>query len=160
VPARVGVYAHAVRAFTRELLCAETPCTVSLPHGEYELLFEGLRDRDRHGSALVRVEGTKTMVNHALGQNRTHPVRPFGVAGMVAGGILLATAAVLAMNASNRDVQVYPEAKPMALIGLGSVLIGGIVVGITPATVQEGATTQWSPSPRLAFGTVSAGVTF
>lgn len=165
VPSRVERFSHveATRVgpvFGREVLCAETPCTVSLPYGDHELYFDALGDRDRHGTAFVKIRRATTVVNHTLGQSRTHPVRPLGAAVVTAGLIVLFTSAVIAGAAQKRGTAVPQEAKPMALIGLGSIVFGGIVVGITPTTVQDGATTQWTPTPAIAGATLSAGGTF
>jgi hypothetical protein len=48
----------------------------------------------------------------------------------------------------------------MALAGVGCLFGGALVIGFTPTKIQEGATTQWTPSPAIAGATVTAGVKF
>src|SRR6476469_1903905 len=59
VPARVemrhgGTYAaRDGRVTLDQMLCIETPCTVTLPYGDHELHFRGVRDHGRSSTLFV-----------------------------------------------------------------------------------------------------------
>jgi hypothetical protein len=160
VPARVERYTHGYRPFMRVPLCSQTPCTVSLPYGEYELFFEGLTEKTRLSTAHVRIQRATTIVNHALGQTRHDPARGLG-AFVVAGGIIaLAAAAALAAHANKMGDPRPPEVTQLVAGGVGAIVIGGIVIGVSPTKVQEGATTQWTPPTAFNGASVTAGATF
>ena len=52
-----------------DVLCAETPCIVTLPRGDYSLRFRGLTDDERTSTALLEVRNGTQVLNHTLGQN-------------------------------------------------------------------------------------------
>jgi len=155
VPARVERVRHG-----KELLCAETPCTVTLPYGDYELVFTGRSDHQRTSTALVSVRRPSTVVNHALGQERGNPLRVVGALVFVTGLAMVVVAAAMAEDANEKNERTPKEAAPVAMAGFGSVLFGGLIIGLTPTKIQEGSTTQWTPSPSFAGATVSAGMKF
>lgn len=171
VPARVERIAHvetiahrgSFRTSTvvgRELLCAETPCTVSLPYGDHELIFAGTIDRARTSSTQISVRRASTVVNHTLGQDRTHPARPVATVVAATGIVLMAVAIALVSTASERHEKVPEATAPIFMAGMGTTMLGGIFMAATPTTLQDGATTQWTPGKTIAGATVSAGVRF
>jgi len=156
VPSRVERVTHRVARIDREtapvstlggegLLCAETPCVVTLPYGDHELVFKGTRDHERGSSTMLAVRRPTVVLNHTLG--RVHVPRGQTVGWILAlsGGLLLGVGLGLAANDQNRRGVFEPTASSLALAGLGTITLGGIVSLIFPSTKQEGASTQWSP---------------
>lgn len=139
------------------LLCAETPCAVTLPYGDYELAFKGTRDSERSGHVLLVVRRETVVLNHTLG--RTHRPAGQGVAWALAmtGALLLGVAYGLA-DSQRLSRSTVAAAPSVAVAGLGTMLLGGIVGLASPGTHQEGSSTQWSPQGPTAGVTV--GVRF
>jgi hypothetical protein len=147
VPARVDTEAPAV-------LCASTPCAVTLPYGDHVLRFAGISDSERSTSVVVRVAHPTEVVNHTLG--RHHVPASVGVgAGVAATGLLLiALAIVLALPRDDgTPSKVDPASSAgFATVGALTLLYGGIIMGASPVTKQDGSTTQWSPPGRAIGG--------
>jgi hypothetical protein len=147
VPARVIHSGTVVRLVTTgrfgvrtvaEPLCERTPCTAWLEYGLQDLDFISLTDEGRTSRARVPVGEPNIVVNHTLGEYRSTKGR---VAGML---IVLAGAVLVGIGLGLDDA---PRARAIA-IGAGAVVGGGLLWGLSHETLQEGATTQWSPPPQ------------
>jgi hypothetical protein len=149
VPARVERVMHgtAVRRAMdlRDLLCVETPCTVTLPYGDHELYFSSTHENARPGTVIVSVKHATEVVNHALavrhynyGQTIGALVLALGVGAALVGGAFA--------RGGNGDAS--KAAAPAIVFGGIATAIGGLVIiGLTPGTIEESATTQWTPVP-------------
>jgi hypothetical protein len=149
-------------------LCPRTPCAVSLPEGDYELRFRGVYDEGRASVSSVGVRGRALAVNHTLGQDRASVGQIAGPVLMTVGGVLLLLALIKQGATADDSDRGIPQSETrekedtagvMALIGLGCLVGGGIVMGTTPDVRQPGSTTTWTPALPTARG-ASAGVTF
>lgn len=150
VRAPLAVVASKANLTASQLLCAETPCVVTLPYGDHELAFVGTKDPERVASTLVRVRHPTEVVNQALGRDAGNGDIVFAVLGGLGVVSLVTALAVLAPDddgrrASARDREV---AGWLALGGLGSITLGGLVWAVSPSIRQEGSTNQWSPHGR------------
>jgi hypothetical protein len=149
-------------------LCPRTPCAVSLPEGDYELRFRGIHDEGRASVSAVGVRGRALAVNHTLGQDRSSAGQIAGPVLMTVGGVLLVLASFVVVSAVADSDRQIPQsetrkkgdtAEAMALLGLGSLVGGGIFWGATPEVRQPGSTTTWAPALPTARG-AAAGVKF
>ncbi len=137
------------------LLCVETPCTVTLPYGDYELVFRGTHDRERMSNATLSVRRETVVLNHTLG--RVH--RPAGqtVAYVLAGvGVAIVAAAVAVAEENTKQGRTSQDSTlpTVAATGLGMMVLGGFVGIASPGTTQEGSSTQWSPRGPVAGASV------
>jgi len=167
VPARVERITHRVVHLQREerppalvggegLLCAETPCAITLPYGDYELVFHGTRDSERMSHAMLSVRRETVVLNHTLG--RVHTPAGQTVALVLAGtGIAILAAAVAVAEANTKRTGRASEDSTLptvAATGLGTIVLGGFVGIASAGTTQEGSSTQWSPRGPTAGATV------
>jgi hypothetical protein len=156
VPARVErvgtIDARGSRIFdTREfaaraVLCDPAPCVVTLPYGDYELTFSGIKDASRTGTATLRVHSDTVVFKHTLGQLRHGRGQVTGYAIVLTGLLLLGVSAAMATNPSAR--QNSSTVEGLAIAGAGGIALGGVVLVASPTTRQEGSTSQWDPFPR------------
>jgi hypothetical protein len=160
VPARVERITHGTAGrrglVLQELLCVETPCTVTLPYGDHELYFSPRGGSSRAGSVVVSVKNATEVVNHRLGEvSDTHGqalggfVLVLGLTALVAGGVLTVR--------ENRGHSTGAPAAPVLLGGLAGTIGGIVIISASPGTVQESATTQWSPAPGTEPGRTFGG---
>jgi hypothetical protein len=166
VPARVGrVALHAVNLRRAEapasfaggevLLCAETPCAITLPYGDYELVFKGTVDAERVSHARLSVRRETVILNHTLGRVHTPAGQhvAWGLAGV--GVVLLGVAyAVADRNLERTGRPAEDSTLAVAATGLGTMVLGGIVGMASPGTTQDGSSTQWSPRGPTVGATV------
>lgn len=160
VPARVERITHRVVHLHRDehtallaggegLLCAETPCAITLPYGDYELVFKGTRDTERVSHAMLAVRRETVVLNHTLG--RVHTPAGQTVALVLAGtgvAILSVVVALAEENTKQTGRASQDSTLPtVAATGLGMMVLGGFVGIASAGTRQEGASTQWSPRP-------------
>lgn len=129
------------------LLCASTPCAVTLPYGDHDVVFRSNTNDTRTGRTMVRVRRATEVVNHNLGRVTRTGVTEMGSAfvglGIVAAGVGLGLAGSdIRFDASGRQAVIG-----LMLGGVGSMALGGLFFAASPITHQEGATTRWSPSP-------------
>jgi len=98
LPARVDRLAHVEDArygrVVTTLLCAETPCEVTLPYGDYELRFTSVADSGRTSTAVLSVHEETLVLRHALGQR--HGSNAVGPVLVVLGAVTLIGAAIAA----------------------------------------------------------------
>jgi hypothetical protein len=152
------------------LLCASTPCAVTLPYGDHDVAFRSNTDDTRTGRAIVRVRRTTEVVNHNLGRVTRTGVTEMGSVfvglGILATGVGLGLAGSdIRFDASGRQAVIG-----LMLGGVGSMALGGLFFAASPITHQEGATTRWSPTPggtaagrsgpSIVGGAASVGVAF
>jgi hypothetical protein len=140
------------------LLCEATPCAVTLPYGDYELVFTGIADPGRTSSATLHVRAETVVLKHTLGQVRHARGQTAGYALVVTGIILLGVAGGLATS------QTLPRASSstvggFALAGLGGLALGGVVLAASPTMRQEGATSEFAPPRPVTVG-MSIGAKF
>jgi hypothetical protein len=155
VPARVERITHRVARVDREergpssisggegLLCAETPCVVTLPYGDYELVFKGAHDGDRVSRTTLAVRRDTIVLNHTLGRSHRPAGQAVGYALAILGGVLVGAALGLAEVDRERRVGAHDVTVPaIAGSGFGMMVLGGIVAFASPGTTQDGASTQ------------------
>lgn len=138
---------------TGTVLCATTPCTVTVPFGDYELAFIGADDRDRESVIAVHAEHASEVVNHRLGRHQASVGKPIGLVAMTVGAVALLTTISLTKGNWN------DASTAVRTVGLGSVAsiaFGGALFFASPTYHQEGSTTQWTPA--IAGRTVSTGL--
>lgn len=166
VPARVERVAFRVANLRRAdapassvggevLLCAETPCAITLPYGDYELVFKGTVDAERVSHAPLSVRRETVVLNHTLGRVHT-PVGQhvaWGLAG-VGVAILGVAYAVADRNMDRTGRPAEDSTLALAGTGLGTMVLGGIVGMASRGTTQDGASTQWSPRGPTVGATV------
>src|SRR5260370_16506950 len=80
------------------LLCEATPCAVTLPYGDYELVFTGIADPGRTSSATLHVRAETVVMKHTLGQVRHASGQAAGAVLVITGIILLGVAGGLATS--------------------------------------------------------------
>lgn len=135
------------------LLCEETPCAVTLPYGDYELVFTGKKDHERGSTTTLVVRRPTVILNHTLG--REHTPAGQGLAWLLAttGAVFLGVA--LGIAADQSALRATGSTAPgLALGGVGLMSLGGIVSLASPSTKQEGASTQWTPPGPTAGAAV------
>jgi hypothetical protein len=160
VPARVERLARidGVRhtGVSATLLCARTPCEVTLPYGDYDLRFTSTAGSERSSGAVLSVHDTTVVLRHVLGQERS--------GGSAIGPVLLALGAATLVGAVVAAVALQqPPSNPsngpsgppptgssnpapyLALGGVGILGAGAFFLAMPPTVHQDGATTQWSP---------------
>jgi hypothetical protein len=165
VPARVERLEHIIVSYrsgtSRVLLCDPTPCAVTLPYGDHELVFTAKADAERTSSATIHAREQTVVVNHALGQLHHSSGEGTGVALLLTGLLIVGIAGGVAA-AENKNGGMSTDAKQvvgvLALAGLGSLAVGGIVLAASPTTIQEGATRQWNVPAKAA--SASLGLKF
>lgn len=144
VPARVeriaGVPSH--RGPMRELLCSETPCTVTLPYGDHELEFEGLKDGGRRSSTVVRLATPNEVLEHTLGTQRSSAGQVLGFMLITAGLATIITVGALASSDRRAGSPDDSALQIGAGIGAGGLVLGGALMAASPGTRQDGATSH------------------
>ena len=168
VPARVVGVAELALATHRglatgtseHLVCEATPCAVTLPYGDHELVFKALDDPERGSTVTIHVLQSTVVVNHTLGRRHESKAPAWGSVLIGAGIIVLGVAAVLA-GEQGRDgsADYQPGIAAAALGGFGGIIAGGIIIRASPTTVQDGSTTEWTPPAGAVVG-ASAGIAF
>ena len=108
VPASVSmlstVSGHRGPYTARTLVCAATPCALTLPYADYEMEFAALEDPERTSVAVAHVNASTVVVNHTLGRRHSTGGAAGGTALIVLGMIsLVAGLAVVAKPAGNGD---------------------------------------------------------
>lgn len=168
VPARVErIASH--RAWTPEasahvspevgegLLCEETPCVVTLPYGDHELVFKGTRDSERVGSATLKVRSETIVINHTLGRVHHPGGQAVGWGITLVGAVCLGVALGMAETSEKNHTELSSSVAPLAMAGLGTMLFGGVIGLASPTTRQDGASTMWVPKQTAG---VAAGFRF
>jgi hypothetical protein len=156
VPASVS---YVLAGTTLELpLCEATPCSGTLPYGDYVLVFKGLRDSERQSRAAIRVMRPDEVVNHTLGQRPASGLAAVGVIVGLAGALTLALAFAVAADGNDRGSKPDRSLAEVAGVGLGATLFGGTLFLAAPRYRQEGSTTHWAPIPKDA--SIGAGFRF
>jgi hypothetical protein len=139
-------------------LCDATPCSATLPYGDYVLAFKGLRDSERQSRAPIRVMRPDEVVNHTLGKRPASPLAAVGVIIGLAGALTLALAFAVAADGNDRGSKPDRSLAEVAGVGLGATLFGGTLFLAAPRYRQEGSTTHWAPIPKDA--SIGAGFRF
>jgi hypothetical protein len=154
VPARVGLrdaYGNDVpsrhEGAAAGRLCPTTPCVAVLPAGQYALDFWGIEDRGRLSSSWITVTHDTEVVDHTLGRQNASVAQPIGIVLLGVGAVLLSWAAFDAVASADQSHRDSSTDAALALTGLGSAAVGGVLLGVSPTTLQRGTTTQWTPSP-------------
>jgi hypothetical protein len=141
VPARVEWVGH-----SPTLLCAHTPCAVSLPYGAHKILFVGIgQEEARTSTVVVRVSHAAEIVNHTLGLRQRGHGRNLGPAFAWLGAVILATGAV----AKRGQVQAKDFGSGPAITAFVYIASAPLIAWIWADRYHDGATTQWSPPPAL-----------
>lgn len=132
-----------------ELVCVETPCVVTLPFGDYELAFKGLRDRERVSRTTMVVRRRTVVLNHTLGRVHRPPGQAIasGLAGL--GALLVVLGASVVFSQADRTHPWNTAAGALFGSGAGAFALGGIIGAASRGSEQAGATTQWSSPPQL-----------
>jgi hypothetical protein len=160
IPARVERVDHITVRYregtSRTLLCNPTPCAVTLPYGDHEVVFTAIADAERTSTVTVHARERTVVVNHTLGQVHHSPGQAGGAGALVFGILLVSIAAGIAA-APHHDGSVMSTDEKQALGGLAlgglvSITVGGIVLAASPTTIQDGATHQWNPPPQKVAG--------
>jgi hypothetical protein len=143
--------------WNEQVVCARTPCVVTVPYGEHAFRFEGVDDGGRSSSAKLTVDRDTIVVNHTLGQSRFDWARPVGL-----GLLTLGIASLLVVGGNFETGGLSPKVgNALVLGGLGGVVVGGLTLAASGSpSSQEGSTTQWTPSPATAKVGASLAGTF
>jgi hypothetical protein len=137
----------------RTLVCAATPCALTLPYADYEIEFAALEDPERTSVAVAHVNASTVIVNHTLGRRPSPSGGAGGGALMVLGSIsLIVGLGVLAKSGGTGDGSSKGAAAGAAIMGLGLMVLGGVIAAAYPATEQPGATREWTPPGPVAGG--------
>ncbi len=128
------------------LLCTETPCVITLPYGDHELVFRGTSDAERVSHTTLVVRRDTVVLNHNLG--RVH--RPAGQSvawALAVTGVAIASVALGLAEGQAKTGRDATDATIPALagVGAGTILLGGVVGLASSGTTQAGSSTQWSP---------------
>mgnify|MGYP000931708289 CR=1 FL=1 len=149
--------AHVSPEVGEGLLCEETPCVVTLPYGDHEIVFKGTRDSERVGSATLKVRSDTIVINHTLGREHHPGGQAVGWGITLVGAACLVVALGMAETSEKNHTELSSSVAPLAMAGLGTMLFGGVIGLASPTTRQEGASTTWVP--KQAVG-VAAGFRF
>lgn len=139
------------------LLCTSTPCSLTLPHGDYRIAFRGRRDSDRESTITVSVSRPTEVVNHTLGTNAVSVGRKVGLVFTMLGVVGLGVAAGITQGDRRSSTTVV---KTIALGGTASAVFGGALFIASPTFRQEGSTTQWAPAPTGRTFATGLGLRF
>lgn len=138
---------------TGTVLCATTPCAITVPFGDYELAFVGADDRDRESVISVHAEHATEVVNHRLGRHQASVAKPIGLVAMAVGAVALGITLGLT---EGKATESSTALRTLGLGSIASIAFGGALFFASPTYHQEGATTQWTPA--IAGRTVSTGL--
>jgi hypothetical protein len=154
VPARVELKDEDTRQ-RAEVLCVETPCVAIVPHGNHELFFRGVADRDRQSSAHVTLNSHTEVLNHTLGREADRARFSTGVVFVVLGGVAVVAGEMMTFGSvldgighigdpSYRSDD-HQGATAAIVGGLGAAAVGCIFIGTSSMTEQPGSSMQWTP---------------
>lgn len=171
VPARVYLrsdvvgYPHADMALGRHgiktLVCETTPCAFIVPYGDHELVIEGSESKeegalgqrtsyaDRTGTTIVHAHGPEVVINESLGLQH-FPAGRAVAAGMIFLGMVVAIGA--AVIAKDSGASRSTTAAGVAVGGLGSIVLGGVILAAVPSVEQPAAAHEWTPKPVASAG--------
>ncbi len=137
------------------LLCVETPCAITLPYGDYELVFRGTRDRERVSTATLVVRRETVVLNHTLGRVHTPAGQTLAYVLAGTGLAVVAVAVGIAEENTKQGRTTQDSTVPtVAATGIGMMVLGGFVGMASAGTRQEGSSTQWSPRGPVAGASV------
>jgi hypothetical protein len=104
---------------------------------------------DRIASTVVHAHGSEVVINETLGRQHSPAGRAAG-AGMVFLGMVVAIgAAVVAKDTRNSGSS---AAAGLAVGGLSSIALGGIILAAVPSVEQPPATREWTPRQGATAG--------
>ena len=134
-----------------KVLCSRTPCVVTLPFGEHELVFHGTRNGGRVSTARVTVRAPTVVLNHTLGQDRPSAVGAIGAVVMVMGALVMGVGMGLA-EGDVRQRGTDTTAGRMIVSGLAASAFGGVFFLAAPSITQPGSSREWTPGRAQATG--------
>jgi hypothetical protein len=150
-------------------VCLTTPCAVNLEYGQHNLRFVSKGDDSHASEGTVDVGQSDSVFRHTMGEHSSggavHSLGVtsgiLGVTGMILGGSLLAVGAL----SSSSDPDGSSPSSGLTTVGAATLGIGagllalGIVMAVaSPATNQEGASTQFSLDDKKPADTGKARV--
>ncbi len=155
VPARIREGALAVRSHYRgpppRLLCATSPCAVTLAYGDYEVHYQSLSDPDRWDDEVIRIAKPTEVVNHTLGSAHSTGSVVVGAGLLLAGIVTTSVAVGMAEKPGESQSQDRSTAGGVACAGLLGIVLGSVILAASGRAIQPGATTQWSPASGVRF---------
>jgi hypothetical protein len=174
VPARVYLHSDAVGNGRgpheiRTLVCETTPCAFVVPFGDHELVIEGTESNEedamgsrasfanRSGATIVHAHGAEVVINETLGWHHSPAGRAVGAGMMFLGTVVTIVGVAMATVKGNAGAN---DAGPAVVAsGLGSFVVGGIILAAVPSVEQPAATREWTP-PATATAGGSLGFRF
>jgi hypothetical protein len=163
VPASVWqssvVYGYRGPYAARTLACAETPCALTLPYGDHELVLAAIADPERQSMVVAHVHSSTVVENLVLGRRYIPRAQAAAAPALLFGVALLAVGVGLAAKSSSTSggspIASPPGVAALLLLGTGLITLGGIVAAEYPTLEQPGARREWSPVPgRIAGGSL------
>jgi hypothetical protein len=137
----------------RTLLCATTPCAVTLPYGDHEIELDALDSPERTSTAIAHVDASTVVLNSTLGRRHSPGGQAAGIMLVSLGVVgLLAAVGVTSKHfknsgASDGDGSALAAAWSLGIGGLG---LGAVFLAANPTIEQPGATREWTPPAHVA----------
>jgi hypothetical protein len=168
VPARVYLRADALGGTRkygpreiRTLVCETTPCAFVVPFGDHELETTGSESKElnemgestsyaeRTARTVLHAHAPEVVLNETLGWQHTPAGRVAGASMIVLGMVVAIGAADVAKGTGNSSSS---AAGGLAVAGLGSIVLGGILLAAVPSVEQPASTREWTPKPTATAG--------
>ncbi len=137
-------------------ICSHTPCAVSLPQREHELVFQGVEDTDAQAMGVLDVKRRPVAMRVAMGEVKVYPGAYYGGLTLATTGLVLGSLGALIAGGTTYDYESNSQVSNKFLgmsqgssIAVGGLLLaGGIALAyIFQPTLKPGSQVTFDLSP-------------
>jgi hypothetical protein len=124
-------------------LCATTPCAANLPHGTYNLIFQGRNDPALQSQDVVQIGRAPTVFRHTMGSARVSQGLYLGGTMILIAGVMIAGFGLLGLGSDG----FISKGASYASIGVGAVATGagGLMMYSGRPELTPSSSVQWAP---------------